>query len=190
MMIEYATATRSSEGTIDCVGQLTSRTYKNVEFVEPSQLDTPPVVGEVGIIAEIHNDEVVWVSRLKQFKTTTVPKEVRIRPGETTGMLFSGVNEDSESSLYRATIANTGTGTNTEYTYTISEEISIKNDGKIIIQRINTSTGLATSKIELDNTDKITVSNANFSLSVNASGALTVTANSTVNITAPLINLN
>lgn len=191
MMIEYATTTRSNDGTIDCVGQLTGRTYKNVEFIEPSMVDNPPIVGEVGIIAEIHNDEVVWFGRLKQFKTSSAPKELRLRPGESTGILFSGIDSStSETSLYKATISNTGIGTNTEYTYTISEEVSIKNDGTIVLQRKNPLTSITTSKIELDNTDKITVSNDNFTLTINASGALTINANSTINVTAPLINLN
>ena len=49
MRIEYATITRSSNQTLDCVGNRTRRTFKDVEFLEDSNLDSPPRVGEVGL---------------------------------------------------------------------------------------------------------------------------------------------
>lgn len=188
-MIEYAQVTRSSNGTIDCVGQMTSKTYKNTEYIEDSGIDAPPIVGDIGLVLEIHNDEFVWVGRLKQNKSSLQPDEYRIHQGSSHGMIFEGIGVDGSSSFYRADIATTGNSFNKEYSYTIRELFSIDKDGNILIQRKDTA-GTITSSIKLSDSDDIEISNTNASITILANGTININSTNTINVTSPTINLN
>lgn len=188
-MIEYAQVTRSSNGTIDCIGQMTSKTYKNTEYIEDSGVDAPPVVGEIGLVLEIHNDEFVWIGRLKQNKSSLQPEEYRIHQGSSHGMIFEGIGPDGSSSFYRADVSTTGNSYNKEYSYTIRELFSIDKDGNILIERKDTA-GATTSSIKLTDSDDIEISNDNASIIILADGTININSTTTINVTSPIINLN
>lgn len=188
-MIEYAQVTRSSNGTIDCIGQMTSKTYKNTEYIEDSGVDAPPVVGDIGLVLEIHNDEFVWIGRLKQNKSSLQPEEYRIHQGSSHGMIFEGIGTDGSSSFYKADVTTNGNSFNKEYSYTIRELFSIDKDGNILIQRKDTSGGI-TSSIKLSNSDDIEIANTNASITVLSDGTMNIVSTNTINVTSPTINLN
>lgn len=177
MFVEYATVTRSNNQNLDCVGNTTQRPYRNVEVLEDANIDSPPRVGEVGMLIEISNGEYAWLGRLKQFQSSLLPNEVRIHPRRATGIVFMGGEEnlaDQEVLVYRAEeVVSSGKAPNESYDYKIGQLIKITKEGDILIRQQDKDTAALKAEIKLS-----------------PDGTITVEATGTINVTAPLINLN
>lgn len=150
--IEYTKITRSSEGTLDCIGQLTQRVYKEVEYIEDNNIDSPPEVDQIGLLMEIHNDEFVWVGRLKQYTGGVDPKEFRIMPGNNYGILI----KEDELEIYKANVIETGNEENKSYTYIPTVKLKFESNGDVNIE--------TTAKVNINAIGEVNISGSTVNL--------------------------
>lgn len=194
MFGEYVTVTRSSNQTLDCVGNLTTRTYKEVEVLEDSNIDSPPRIGEIGLLIEVHNNEFVWIGRLKQFESLLSPNEVRIHPKRATGILFSGNEQNlgnQKVQMYRSdTVESTGKSPSEVFNYKIAQLVEIEETGDIVLRQQNSMSETMKAEIRIKPDETIEIKNTNITIILSPTGTINITASSTVSLTAPLINLN
>ncbi len=131
-IIEYVTVTANTGEYLDCVGNLTQRTYRDVEWLESEHFDSPPEIGKIGILMEIQNNEFVFIGRLKQYKSSEIPGELRIFAGKDTGIVIKEAGEGHTFEIYKATVS--GGGANQEYVYTPTTSIKIDENGEVQIE--------------------------------------------------------
>jgi hypothetical protein len=127
---EYAKVTRSGDGTLDCIGQFTQRLYKDVEFLEDTNIDSPPKVNDIGVLMELHNDEFVWLGRLKQYQGDMEVDEFRLMPGKPFGIVI----KEDQLEIYKATVTESGSKTEKSFSYVNTMKLKFENNGNITLE--------------------------------------------------------
>lgn len=148
MMYEYVQVTKSGGQTLDCVGMISQKTYKNVEIVENHGVDSPPEVGAIGVLLIVQNAEYVWIGNLQQFLSGLMAGEMRIHPGHGNGVLLSGqAPADKELEIYNGAVEVAGKFPDQSYTYKNKQVIKLNKNGEIHIYTQDIDTEVIISEI-------------------------------------------